>query len=424
MTIGQIISELNNNSTIYFGSVQINYPTLNLLIANNPTLYTLDTVFSADIQSAMMTDLAILQVTQDSITYAQSVLNLPGVSDALAYYAAQFGLDPKIVMGSYYVDDYLTTMGDKFKQLSSQSATVKNALISAVVGGLTKAKGGLGLFQGFNSWMLYPTNMTGTNGAGNPIQIVTLAGRGNNPGVTNSSLNPINAIAYELSQMVYLTQQSLQFAMATISSIPTAIAGDNVPVIQELNKRAVNALSLIPITPTYTSSPPQTNETVAKATETLQNSYNAYQANPNNPVLADTLNTAIAQYVQANSIQNNITNSVNSAFSRLNTVITPTSNIIVNGSNPFPPLQESVASNSTALSSGNSIANSSGTSTSNTSTSNTSIQSITYGAATTIVSGNVNTVISNSTVPTFVINPTLATIIVTGQSRAGRPAAP
>ena len=410
LTLSQIAKQLNENSTIYFGAVQINYPILNLLIANNPTLYTSTTIFSPDIQSAMMTDLAILQISPESMVYAQNTLNLQGISDAVAYYAAEFQLDPLIVLGSYDAHDITTTMGNKFKVLQAQPPEIRNATIYAVVNGLSSRHGGLGTFQGFNSWMLYPTNMTGTGETGDPIQNVTLAGRGNNPGLTNNSQDPINALAYELSQLVYLTQQSLQFAMATISSISTTIAGENVPTLQSLNNQAANALSLIPITPTYVSNPPAANETVVQATQNLQNAYNAYQSDPGNPVLQTTLNIAISQYIQANSINNNINDSVNSAFSQLNTNIIPLANVIVSGSNPFPPLQQVIAANSAALSTPT--------------TSNSSVTDITLTVANTPAGGNINTIASGSTVPSLVTNPTLAMITITGQNVTLAPSAP
>ena len=410
MTIGQLITESKNNSTIYFGAVQINYPILTVLIANNPTLYTLTTIFSPDIQSAMMADLAILRISQSSITFAQSTLHLLGISDALAYYAAQFNIDPIVILSSYSPYDFTTPVGDKVKSLKSQPAFIQNATVYALVNGLPKSQGGLGLFQGFNSWMLYPTNMTGTNGSGAPIQNVTLAGRGNNPGAVNTSQIPVNAIAYEISQLTYLTQQSLQFVLSTISSIIPNIKGSNVAILQNLNSESINALMLTSTSTSYTSSPPKSNVIVANVTLALKNTYDAYQADITNPVLAKSLDTTVAQYIQSTSIQNNITDSVNSAFSTLNTKLTLLSNILVSESNPFPPLQDFISLNSTSLSIPSS--------------SNTSVQNITLSAATTFASGNINTIVNSSTVPSLIINPELALITITGQTATLSPPMP
>lgn len=152
----------------------------------------------------------------------------------------------------------------------------------------------------------------------------------------------------------------------------------------------------------YTSSPPKSNVIVANVTLALKNTYDAYQADITNPVLAKSLDTTVAQYIQSTSIQNNITDSVNSAFSTLNTKLTLLSNILVSESNPFPPLQDFISLNSTSLSIPSS--------------SNTSVQNITLSAATTFASGNINTIVNSSTVPSLIINPELALITITGQT--------
>jgi hypothetical protein len=402
MTIGQIISSINNNSNIYFGAVKINYLTLNLLIANNASLYTNTTIFSPDIQSAMMTDLAIMRISNQSISYAQTMYNLPGISDALAYYAAEFGIDPYVVLNLYKPTDKISTIGSKFKQLQNQISSIQNATIYALVNGLPKSLGGLGLFQGFNSWFLYPTNMFGTNQLGEPIQNVTLPGRGNNPGVTNNSQEPINAIAYELSQLNFLTQQSLQQILQIIGTLTSVGVNNNISILNLLSSNASSALALTPSTATYTTNLPQINESVTTASQNLQNAYDAYQANPNNPVLAKELNVTISNYNNAILNNTNLNNAVISAFTQLNTGIMPLSNIAVNNFNSFPTLEITTSSRTINMSAA--------------ALSNTTVQDITLQAASNPASGNIIAIFNNSNMPSFVTNPQLAMTTTTGQS--------
>ena len=403
LTIQQITNILNSNTIPIFGAVQINLTKLNSLIANDATLYSNVTLFSPDIQSAMMCELAIQNVSQPDIYYATNILGLPGVSDSVAYYASRFSIDPIQVFTHYNSTDKTTTMGSTFSILSSEPTPVKDATIYAVVNGLTSQYGGLGLLQGFNSWSLYPSNMSGTDISGNSINSITIPGQGNNPGITNNSQNPINSIGYGLSQIGYMTQNTLQSILSTISSLTTVVSGQNVSTLNNLSTEALDALNLLPPSTHYTSRPPASNNNVITANVTLQTSYNAYQQNPNNPVLASSLNTAIADFIQANSIDNNINYSINSSFSQLNTMILPVTSTVASILNPFPPL--SILQNSNALALTSTV-------------SNTSVQGVILNTITTNASGNVNTIASGSTFPSLVTNPTLAIIAITGQSSA------
>ena len=401
LTIHQITTALNGNTVPIFGAVQINLTTLNSLIANNQTLYSNITVFSPDIQSAMMTDLAVSAITSDDIVYAKSTLGLPGISDALAYYAANFSIDPMAVLVDYNSSDTTTTMGSTFTILATAPAAVQAATIYAVVNGAKYTNGGLGLFQGFNSWSLYPSNMSGTDSLGNYINSITIPGRGNNPGVTNNSQNPINAIGYALSKIGYITQNTLKTVLSTIGSLTSTVSGQDVSVLNNLTTEAANALALLPLSTQYSSMPSISNGNVLTANIALQTSYDAYQTSPNDPVLSSNLNIAIANFVQANTIGNNSNYSINGAFSQLDTKVLPVTTTAASIFNPFPPL--SILQNSNSLTFSSNITN-------------TSIQGMTLAVTTAIASGNVNSVASGSTMPSLVTNPTLAMITISGQS--------
>lgn len=401
LTIHQIITALNGNVTPVFGAVQINLTTLNSLITNNPTLYSDVTLFTPDIQSAMMTDLAIANIPSDDVTYAKNVLGLPGVSNSLAYYAANFAINPGKVFNHYNSTDLTTMIGSIFSVLATAPIAAQQATIYAIVNGLPLKSGGLSTFRGFNSWTFYPSNMAGTDSIGNYITSITIPGRGNNPGITNNSQDPINAIGFGLSKMGYLTQHSLQSLLSTISVLTDKISGKDLATLNDLYSEAANSLVLLPISTLYTSSPPISNSNVITANLTLQTSYAAYQQNPNNPVLASSLNTAIEDFIDANTIGNNIDDSIDGAFAQLDTAIMPVTSTIASVYNPFPPLSFIQNLTPTAFSSN---------------VSNTGTLGITFNVITTNAGGNVNTIASGSTMPSLITNPTLAMITISGQS--------
>lgn len=403
MTLGQIIYALNSNTTTQFGAVQINYTKLQTLVLNNPSLYLTNTIFSPDIQSAMMTDLAIVNTSTSAASYAKTNYNLPGVSNALAYYAAQYGIDPLLSLKSYDPNNTTVTIGSIFvTPLMSASTEIKNATMYAVVNGLPKSQGGLGTFQGFNSWNIYPSNMTGTNSNGQYIQAITIPGRGNNPGLTNNSNEPVNAIGYGLDQLNFLTQQSLTQALNIINSLNSGSPGGDGATLTVLATQANSALALTTSsTSTYSAatSPTQT-ETIAQATAILTSAYNAYQADTSNAILESNLNIAISNFIQVETGSVNLNTSVNSAYSQLNLAVISLANLIINELNSFPPLQSLNIQNPNYLTQ---------------SFSNSTIEGSTLNAATTVVSGNIGLVSNSASVPSFVTNPALAIYTTIGQ---------
>lgn len=401
LTIQQITNALSGNTTPIFGAVQINLSTLNSLVSNNTILYSNVTLFSPDIQSAMMTDLAIEKISTSDISHATTVLGLPGISDALAYYAANFSINPIKVFNHYSPTDLVTTMGSTFSVLSAAPITVKNATIHAIVNGKSVRRGGLGLFQGFNSWNIYPSNMSGYDSTGNYIKSITIPGRGNNPGVANNSQFPINEIGFSLSKLAYLTQHSLKSLLNTISNLTSVESSKDIATLNDLGDEASNALALLPLSTQYSSSPDVSNVDVATANVDLQNAYNAYEQNPNNPVLASELNTAIANFIDANTIGNNINDAIDNGYAELDTNIVPVTSTNPSIYNPFPNL--SILQTSNALIFSSNVAN-------------TSIQGMTLSTVMNNVTGNTNVVASGSTVPSLVTNPTLAMVTISGQT--------
>jgi hypothetical protein len=403
MTLGQIFYTLNYNTAVTFGAVQVNFSKLQTLCINNPTLYLTATTFSPDIQSAMMTDLAILNTSSNAVSYAISTYNFPGVSDALAYYAAQYGIDPLLGLKSYDPNNTTITMGNIFNNiLSSAPTAIQNATVYAIVNGLSIENGGLGLFQGFNSWYLYPSDMTGTNNSGEYIQTITLPGRGNNPGLTNNSQEPINAIGYSLDQINFLTQQSLTQAIGILNSLQSVDSGTYDPTLNILSNQATSALQLTTSTiSTYSAAAtPQQIETIAQATLTLTTAYNAYQANPSNPVLEANLNIAISTFIQVETSTVNMNDSITNAYSQLNLGVGSLANLIIGELNPFPPLQVLQESNPNYLTQ---------------SFANTTIQGATLGAAINVAGGNISVISNSAVTPSFVTNPALAIYTAIGQ---------
>ena len=291
------IANIFNNLTESIGAVYIKYSDLALLMNVNPKLYMPNTIFSADIQCAMMTDLAILSVSQSAINLALNK-NLVGISDALAYYAAFYDVNPYAILDAYRPNNTTSCMVDLYPSLKKYDTSVRNATVYAVVNGLPASKGGLGLFQGFNSWKLYPSNCIGYNQSGIPIQTITIPGRGNNPGLTADSKIPINAINSAIVNINTQTTTRVLNLAQLISNIYSTSAANAQNSLQVICAKLLYSIFSSNIAASGTTI--NTSGNVASATSALELAYAEYELYPDNVDVEAALNKAITDYIAAN----------------------------------------------------------------------------------------------------------------------------